>query len=316
MAVALGFGWELSYLVPVLALSFLAAPDNPLSFKSGLAFIAVVGVSCYLAVMIGSHLIPYSAVYVPFIGLVLFRIFYAGLRGRSNLLIVWLLIAITIIPLVRLLQPSIAIFVAQGVFYDVVVTVVITWIAFGLMPERVDPGHVSTPKPKPPIATPDEAFRGAALSTAVVLPLLLLFYLFQLTGGILVLVFVAILASQPAFAANFTVGKALIAGNVIGGIVTIVFYELLVMVPLFVFMLLLALLVGLVLGAQVFSGKPVGAVFGMAFSTTLLIIGSTTSSDGDAGSMVYTRVVQITIAVVYVVTAFGLLNRLFPKSDA
>ena len=315
MAVAMGFGWELSYLVPVLSLSFLAAPDKPLSFKAGLGFIAIVGVSCYLAVFVGSHLIPYSAVYVPFIGIVLFRLFYFGQRGGSLLMVLWLLLALTIIPLVRLLQPSIAIFVAQGLFYNVVVTIVIAWIMFALIPVRWETGQAAAAKPKPPPATPDEAFRTASLSTAVVLPLLLLFYFFELTGAIVMLVFVSILASNPNMLANVKVAKVFVAANVLGGLISIVFFELLVMVPIFVFLLLLTLLVGLVLGTQVFSGKPTGAIFGTAFSTTLLIIGSVTTSDGDASSMVYTRVAQITFAVVYVVVSFGLLNRLFPRHD-
>jgi hypothetical protein len=313
-AIALGFGWELSFLVPVLSLSFLSSPDKPLSFKAGLIFIAVVGFSCYLAVQIGSHLIPYPALYVPFIGILLFRLFYFGQRGGSFLLVLWLLLAVTIIPLVRLLQPSIAVFVAQGLFYNVIVTVVIAWIMFALIPVRWESGQTAAAKSKPPPPSPDEAFRTAALSTVVVMPLLLLFYLFKLTGAVVLLVFVSILASNPAVLANAKVGKVMIVANVLGGIIAIVFYELLVMVPVFVFMLLLTLAIGLVLGSQVFSDKPTGSLFGSAFSTTLLVIGSVTTSDGDASSMVYMRVLQITFAVVYVVVAFDLLNRLLPRN--
>jgi hypothetical protein len=265
--------------------------------------------------MIGSHLIPYSAVYVPFIGIVLFRIFYAGQQGRSFLLVLWLLLAVTIIPLVRLLQPAIAIFVARGLFFNVIVTIVIVWIVFALIPERSDSGQAGPAKSAPPLPSPEEAFRSAALSTVVVLPLLILFYLFELTGAIVLLVFVSILASNPALLANVKVGKVFVAANVLGGIISILFYELLVLVPLFPFLLALTLLVGLILGRQVFSDKPAAKIFGSAFSTTLLIIGSATTSDGDAGSMVYTRVAQITFAVVYVVGAFTLLNRLFPHNE-
>ncbi|MFC2085709.1 DUF2955 domain-containing protein [Bacteroidota bacterium] len=316
MAIAMGFGWELSYLVPVLSLSFLAAPDTPLTPKAGLFFIAMVGVACYVGVLLADNFIPYPGVFIPLVGIILFRIFYAGQRGRSKLLIMWLLIAVTVIPLVRLIQPSVAVFVAQGVFFDVVITVGLGVLAFLLIPEKPQElDRSASTKPVAPPVSAEEAFRSAAVSTVVVLPLLSVFYLFKMTGAVLVLVFVAILASQPAFAANFKVGKALVAGNVIGGFISILFYELLVIVPLFPFLLLMTLLLGLVLGAKVFSGKPASALFGMAFSTTLLIIGSTTSSDGDASSEVYSRVLQIMFAVVYVVAAFGVLNRLFPRKN-
>jgi hypothetical protein len=316
MAIATGFGWELSYLVPVLSLSFLSSADKPLNVKSGLAFIGIVGIAAYLGWTLGNRVIPYPLVYVPLVGLILFRLFYAGRLGRSKLLVMWLLLAITIIPLVRLLQPSIALFVAQGIFKNVLVTVGIAVAAFALMPEPAYSASDPPPhKPTPPVPTRGEAFRGAMLATAVVLPLLTLFYLFRFTGAVLILVFVAILSSQPAFSANFKVGKALIIGNVIGGIISIVFYEVLVMAPVFILMLMMTFSIGLILGWRVFSGKPVSAVFGLAYSTVLLIIGSTTTSTSDAGTEVYSRVLQITIAVVYVVIAFGLLNRLFPARE-
>jgi hypothetical protein len=95
----------------------------------------------------------------------------------------------------------------------------------------------------------------------------------------------------------------------IGGAAAIAMYELLVLVPEFVFLLLLTFLAGLVFGSRVFSGKPTGALYGMAFSTLLLVIGSTTSSTGDAGAKVYSRIAQIMVAVVYVVVAFGSIER-------
>jgi hypothetical protein len=53
----------------------------------------------------------------------------------------------------------------------------------------------------------------------------------------------------------------------------------------------------------------------MAFSTFLLIICSVTGSDGDGGavSKVWSRVIQIMIAVIYFVSAFGLIEKLKPS---
>jgi uncharacterized membrane protein YgaE (UPF0421/DUF939 family) len=113
---------------------------------------------------------------------------------------------------------------------------------------------------------------------------------------------------QPGFAKDFKGGLALIIGNAIGGIAAIIFYELLVMVPQYIFLIFLTLLAGLMFGSRLFSGKPKAQLYGMAYSTLLLVIGSTTSSTGEAGAKVYTRIIQIMVAVVYVVVAFGLLE--------
>ena len=121
------------------------------------------------------------------------------------------------------------------------------------------------------------------------------------------------LSQQPAFASNFKGGLALIIGNTVGGIVAILYYELLVMVPEFGFFLLLVLLAGIAFGARVFSGKKTAPLYGMAYSTLLLVICSSTSSSSEAEAKVYTRVIQVTIAVIYVVVAFGIVNRLFKR---
>ncbi|MCK5406051.1 MAG: hypothetical protein KAJ37_01295, partial [Candidatus Krumholzibacteria bacterium] len=73
---------------------------------------------------------------------------------------------------------------------------------------------------------------------------------------------------------------------------------------------------GLIFGTRVFSDKPTAKLYAMAFSTLLLVIGSTTASgSGEAGSKVYARVAQITFAVVYVVMAFGVADRFVRRRE-
>ena len=50
-------------------------------------------------------------------------------------------------------------------------------------------------------------------------------------------------------------------------------------------------------------------LFGMAFSTFLLIIGSSTSGDDTANAKVWIRVAQIMMAVVYVAVTFGFIDK-------
>ena len=66
----------------------------------------------------------------------------------------------------------------------------------------------------------------------------------------------------------------------------------------------------MVFGQRLFSDNKFAPIFGSAFSTFLLILGSVTASDAEAGSKVWSRVIQIAIAVIYVVLAFGIVQRL------
>jgi hypothetical protein len=314
MAVAMGFNWQLSFLLPVLSLSFLASPAPRPSLKAGFVFVVIIAVSCLAGLMLGKYLISYPLVYVPFTGLILLRLFYVKASGTSPLLITWLLIALLVIPMIIMISPEIANLVAAGILVGAIATICLTWLVHGVLPDPETPvdetGKTAAPAAAPPEPTPAERFRTAAISTLVVLPVFVLFYSLQMLGSTLILIFVALLSSQPGFASNFKVGGALVLGNAIGGVAAIVFYNLLVWVPEFGFLVLLTLIAGLLFGSRVFSDKPTAKLYGMAYSTLLLVIGSVTAGgSGEAGAKVYTRIAQITIAVVYVVAASGVADR-------
>lgn len=318
MAVAMGFNWQLSFLVPVLSLSYLASPSPRPSLKQGLQLVGVVAVACLAGLLLGIYLISYPLVYIPFTGLVLLRLFYMKASGRSPALTTWLLIALLVIPLITITSPAIASLVAAGILLDAAVTVCVVWFTYGLLPDPPGSLPVGEPSPQEPHALPAavERFKTAAISTLVVLPLLALFYSFRLQSALLILVFVALLSSQPGFATNFKAGGALVAGNAIGGAAAIVVFELLVMMPEFYFLIMLTFLAGLIFGERVFSDKPAAKLFGMALSTLLLVVGSTTAGgSGEVGAKVYSRVVQIVIAVVYVVMAFGVADRFVRRRE-
>jgi len=312
MTVAMGVAWPMSFLVPVLSLGFLAAPAR-LPFKAGVGLVLTIAAASVIGLTITYFLLPYPFVFLPFIGLVLFRLYHAKSGGTSPLVILWLLIAVLVLPMVGLTTPQISTFVAGGLVLGAAVTVLMVWLVWAMFPAPppvAEPAvAAATPAPAPPSPTPRQRLHDALLSTAVVFPVLVVFYTLQWTGSMLILIFIAILSLTPGAAGNVKAGMALIMGNVLGGLVAVVFFELLVMVPVFPFMVLLTLLCGLVLGGQLFSGKKLGPLFGMAFSTVLLVIGSTTTAEDTAGAKVYTRVLQIIAAVVYVVVAFRILER-------
>jgi hypothetical protein len=238
--------------------------------------------------------------------------------GRSPLLSTWLLISLLVIPLITITSPAIANLVALGILTGAAATVLVVWLTYGLLP---DPSGIheqraaasAAPPHVPPVV---ERIKTATISTLVVLPVFVLFYSFRMQSALLILVFVALLSSQPGFASNFRAGGALIVGNVMGGAASILVYELLVMVPQFYFLVIVTLLAGLLFGTRVFTEKPAAKLYGMAFSTLLLIIGSTTADgSAEAEAKVYTRVLQITIAVVYVVMAFGVADRFVRRRE-
>jgi hypothetical protein len=114
---------------------------------------------------------------------------------------------------------------------------------------------------------------------------------------------------QPDLTAGIKGGMGLVAGNILGGAIAIVVYELAVLLPNLLFLTLLIVLVCLLLGPRIFAGGAAGALCGTALTTVLLIVGMTVSPVGpEADAKFYSRIVQIAAAVLYVVAALVLID--------
>ena len=87
------------------------------------------------------------------------------------------------------------------------------------------------------------------------------------------------------------------------------FRPLLLINPSYLFAVTGMFALALLFGRQLFSGKPTAPLYGSAFSTVLILIGTGTSAFGDeASSKFITRIAQILLAVCYLVGALSLLQ--------
>jgi hypothetical protein len=309
VAIAMGFAWELSFLLPVLSLGFFAPGAKCPSFRQGLVFVSTIVIASIMSLVFCVFFLDYMLIYLPGLALLFLHLFYTD--NLNPLLKTWLLISFLIIPMLGLQSMQVAYFISLSLIINAIITMLVVWFLFALMPDRSSPENRNESKKKESVSTGPSRKKKLLLALErliVVFPVVLFFFFFQWSGAILVLVFIAILSMQPGFASNFKAGLALIAGNIIGGISAILVYELLVIVPEYYFLIILVFLAGLVFSKKLFSGKPTAPIFGMAFSTLLLIIGQSTSGTEDAGGKVWLRVIQILGAVVYVVFAFGLIE--------
>ena len=314
MAVAMGVAWDLSFIVPLLTLMLLASPAPRPRIHKGLGFVATIAVASYGGLWAIKYLLNFTWVFFPIIGLLLLGVFLAKAKGVSPFLVTWLLLALLLLPMIAVQSPDLARFLARGLVVGATVTLFVVWTAHALVPDLPARAPVAAAPPAP-ATPPADAGRLALTQTLVVLPVLVLFYLFEWTGGILVLIFVALLSMQPGFASSFRAGGAMLIGNVMGGVAAIVMFGFLTAVPEYAFLILLTLLAGLFFGSRLMSSRPMAPLYGMAYSTLLLVIGMTTSTDGDAKAKVYERLYQMGLAVLYVVVAFGLIERLRQTRD-
>ncbi|MDC9724222.1 MAG: hypothetical protein PSN34_15845 [Urechidicola sp.] len=297
--------YELSFLTSVLALSFMAPGAKPLKFKQAAIFIIILTFLTGFSYVFSAIFLDYPFVFMPILCLGILWIYYS--QKLPMVIKLFALMSVLIIPLLSLEANVVGGIIAMSLVFNTFMAICLTQLMFVIIPwSKADEKFVKV-KGAVKKKSPRVQFAYAINILFVLLPLLLLFFIFKLSGGLLVLIFAAILSISPALS-NPKTGAVMIVANIIGGLFAIIAYKLLVIVPLFPFMIALTFIVGIFFASNLFSKKKIASVFGTAFSTFLLILSSVTSSDAEAGSEVWTRVVQISFAVIYVVVAFRVLN--------
>lgn len=307
VAITALLNYELYYLTSILSLSFISPGAKPMKFKQGFGFISSLIILTGFAFMFSVYFNVYPLIFMPLLCLGVLWIYYTD--KFPMVIKLFAILSIILIPLMSLEGSVVASYIAIGLVFNVLMAVILTQFMFWVIPwSEADEKFVKT-QAAGQVQTEMERFTYALNILLILLPLLLLFFIFKLSGGMLVLMFVAILSMSPAMS-NPKVGLVMIIANVLGGLFAILAYKLLVIVPLLLFMILLILFVGFIFANNLFSDKKIAPIFGTGFSTFLLILGSVTSSEAEAGSAVWTRVIQISMAVIYVVIAFGILHHI------
>jgi len=306
VALSLGVGWTMSALAPVLAAAFLGnrnpQPNLKATLSILLAIVLIFGVGLFLTIF----LYPYPAVFLLLFCSALYLNFYAAAGGASAFVVLLYTMAILLLPLLGGPNPPLALVIAQGFLLSAGVALFSTHLAHTLFP-----GGTAASVKEPLATTTREAAASAWLSTAVILPFALICLVFNLSGAVLPLIMIAMLSQKPDFSTGAAGGKALIAANLGGGLVAVIFYQLLLVSPTYLFAVCGFFALALLFGRQLFSDKPLAPLYGSAFSTVLILIGTGTSEySGEADANFYVRILQITFAVCYVIGALSLLQSL------
>ena len=305
LAVTALMNYDLAYLTSVLSLGFMAPGARPLSFKKAAGFILILILITGTTVIFTELFLDYALVFMPLLSLSLLWLYYTD--KLPMMVKLFSLVSLIIIPFVSIDSGAIGSYVAARLVFNAFMAIILSQLVFMIFPLCEADIPFEKKKQESEKQSEVERYKYAMRIILILLPVLLLFYMFKLSSSILVLTFVAILTISPALS-NPKVGLVMIIANILGGVFGILAYRLLTIVPNFTFMILIALSIGLFFGSRLFSESKYAGIYGSGFSTFLLILGSVTSSDAEAGSEVWSRVIQISIAVSYVVLAMGLLN--------
>lgn len=164
------------------------------------------------------------------------------------------------------------------------------------------------------VADPNIAKIAAIKSTLVLLPVTVLFLSNGWASELLILIFVAIFSLSPEVAGSHAESSKFVKANLIGGVATFLFYWLIVAVPEYHFFIVLMFLTTLAFGSMIFSvGSLSGYMMPACIGLMVLIGGSMVEHAGYMDNILI-RIVYISLAAIYVVSALVLLDWLFPTT--
>ncbi len=312
---AFGIAWPLSFLFPVLSAVFLALPLPKLTLKQGLRSMRDTLFAFGVGFIFTQFILPFPVIYVPLLAIALFQTYYHLNRGGSLWLVLMLLICLLLMPMLAGLNEGLAIGVISGLVGSSWLTICLLWVAHYIVPDA--PGGPAMPKP--PGYQPVYSWPAAELalkSTVVVLPIAIVFIANNWTSQILVMVFAAIFTLSPNLDKGKEAGMNSIKSTLIGGVIAFFVYWILVAVPEYHFLVLLMFITSLGFGRAINSGKPIAKYLPSAMVAMIILVNSSLAEGADFSENFVLRIIFISMASIYVVTALKVLNAFWPQKMA
>jgi hypothetical protein len=323
---ASALSWPAALLTPILFIQLSTGLTRCPGFAVALRTTAVIA-ACVFVGWLTAFSVRFPSLSVPLIGLVLFGAFWAQAGDRAGLAPFVLMIAVCVLPVLAVQAPELATLVAVDLVTASGVAFVLVWGTWAAFPDPAMPGatatlHTAQPKPAsalPPLVphTRDRA-RIALINTAVVMPVVLAFLLFEPSSALVALITTLAIVRAQTHDVRLGMSGGLLKGNLWAGLAavlgTAVIYEAPSILMLFLVVLLIALLFADKLTAATLTRAPVWI---MALVSTIALLDGTLSalSEG-AGATAWSRVVNLSAAILYTTAALRLTAGLRPHRAA
>ncbi|WP_144209375.1 DUF2955 domain-containing protein [Shewanella donghaensis] len=299
VAIAAVFDWQLAFILPVLVAKFLVdrvAPTMQTVYELLISMVVTIGI----AWLVSFGPVQYPMVLLPLLALMMLWAYYLFSDPKWNFFATIFIVSTLVLPYLGILHPGAAIFFGVGLSFSGVVAVLIFTLLHILLPDLAPEKDLHSESE----LTKDERLYESVRALIISFPVITFFYLFEITGALLTMIFIAILSLQAAGSKSVKVSLFLLITNGIGGVLAIVFYNMLVIVPELAFYIGLAMIAALVFAQKIYSDPAKAPIFAGIFSALLVVVGSTASStDADVAANFYIRIAQLFLVGVYMVVA-------------
>jgi hypothetical protein len=300
--------WELSFLITVLLIQFLASPGGAPGLRQGVAIIVVLGLTTGAAATLSALLIDMPALLAIVLGIVLFLAFVLQRTGRSQALGTLILVPFGFLPVVAVQEPELVPDVAFYLVRSGAVAVLWVWLLNALLPNSKT--TLSRQSASAGAAVPASEVTGAALiDMAVLLPVLLLAMTLEVSAALVIILTVTAILSQHDLVGGRRVALGLFSANLLGGGTALIAYQLLSAVPTPSFLAALLLLVSLIYARLIVIEPSRARLFVTALITFIIVFGMGIAPFLDEpGATLAIRVRNLAIACVYAFVALSLVE--------
>ena len=288
--------WWPSFLAPALCAVLLAnLPIRP-PLKMTLALIITMAVAALFAFALASLLRGMPVVLFGMVALSMFICFHAMASGRPRLPSLLMLICLATIPVVVMIAPAQAGILPTALIRGIALALAMIWIVHLAWPQM--PPSAPAPAVLPSAATP---LALALLSTAVVVPLMLVYLLFGLADALPVIVTTVMLVVNFDLQRSRLQAWVMILGNFAGGLLGLLMHAVLLTTPSLPFLTVLLFFVLLGFGKRIAAGGSAAAVALITCNAMLIIFSSAITSGPGSLSVWLTRLFQFALAGAFAV---------------
>ena len=300
-------GWQPSALCAVLSGIMIAKLPVAPPFKVGFALVLVMFLSAWTAYALSAWLFQAPLILFGVIGLILFLAFYGLAQAKAQLPLTLLLICVAIIPVLTLTLPEQAVRMAEVLTRAMGLAVINCWVMYAIWPRTA-----KIPQAAPQGAV-DAPIATAAVGTFIVLPVMLVYWLFGLTDAMPVLLQVVLLVAKMEEERSKATASAKLISNFLGGFVGLAAYLLLGIAPTLVTFALITFILSVWFGFLISKGGIRGSNAELGFNATMIIFGLfILKGDANAGAW-SARIIQFVIGCS---VAVGMMALLWPRLKA
>jgi hypothetical protein len=293
--IAYGLALPAPFVVCVLTVLLLCKPGPPIPFLKG----AVMGFVIAALLVVGVLMVPilenYAVTGVMLTGALLYAVFFAGARSK-NPLTIFLVIAITFIPVAGVAEQALATGLAVAVGVGLGTGVLVSGVSHAFSPDAPGSAKIVT---SPAAVSPEAASWSALQATLVVMPVFVL----ALTNPAFYLAAImkTVTLGQQAGATNAqSAGRELVGSTLMGAWMAALVWFGLTLRPNLWMLILWMVAAALWAGAKLFGVRPTSfapSFWANALATMLILLGPAIEDSANGKDVYAASVVRVTLFV-------------------